>query len=182
MQVGADAVANGGGGATIRVLFDLGASGAWVVWDGCTTQGPVAMHPQYRPAAQHFANTSIVQTIYYGNGGPDQTMESWIVQDTVSVGGIPVLETKFGAAFNIPIDYDVDGNFGTLRQSVACAWLTRNVLPSRYCGGQLCVAYPNFVETGYLRGQLSAPVVFRVAGRDRSTSRRSEFDGRRRRR
>ncbi|EJD37929.1 acid protease [Auricularia subglabra TFB-10046 SS5] len=143
ISVGADAVANGGDGATIRVLFDLGASGAWVVWDGCTTPA-CAMHSRYRPSAQHFANASTTQTIYYGNGGPDQTLESWVVQDTVSVGGVPVLETKFGAGFNVPTDYDVDGNFGIAKS---------------YCGGRLCVAYPNFVEMGYMRGELSAPAV-----------------------
>ncbi|KAF8314074.1 acid protease [Clavulina sp. PMI_390] len=142
LALGANSPANGGSGQESEVLFDTGAGGAWVVWNGCT-ESQCANHNDYVESS-HVINETIIDTIVYGSGGPANTMVSYRVNDTVTFGSFSV-ETSFGASYSIPSGGEsIDGNFGMARS---------------YCNGKLCSNYPNFVEVMYQEGIISSPVI-----------------------
>lgn len=124
------------------VLFDSGASGDWVIWDGCTEDvcgtrpynNPLARsrvlrificvnlagHLTYSESKQHFFNFSIVDVEVFGDGGEANTLDTWRVNDTLGFVNISIPSTTFGAAFHIPTGGEgLDGNFGIAKGCVA---------------------------------------------------------------
>ncbi|KZV89990.1 acid protease [Exidia glandulosa HHB12029] len=137
LALGADSPLNGGSGAnTVEVLFDTGASSAWVDWIGCTDPDCGGSHHRYRPSSQHFFNSSIEDDIFFN----DQT---WRVNDTVTLGSLSIPSSTFGAAFGMDPE-TVDGNFGMAKS---------------YCNGVLCSLYPNFIENSFEQALLAAPAL-----------------------
>ncbi|KAH7073425.1 acid protease [Auriculariales sp. MPI-PUGE-AT-0066] len=136
--------ANGGNGDTVTVLFDSGATTVWLNWEGCTEPECQELTP-YHPSSKHFKNLTIEDTIAYGPGGPENTMRSWRVQDTVTMGSLTIPSTTFGAAFDLPGSQPFDGNFG---------------MGKSYCNGKLCTDYPALCgENMYDAKIITAPVV-----------------------
>ncbi|KZW03614.1 acid protease [Exidia glandulosa HHB12029] len=144
ISLGADSPLNGGNGDTVNVLFDTGATGDWVIWNGCE-QEQCQNHGQYKSSTSNFQNTSQTDIAVYGSGGPANTLGSWRITDTVTLGNATIQSTTFGACYQVPEGGEgLDGNFG---------------MAKAYCNGNLCGNYPSFVENMYEQGIISAPVL-----------------------
>lgn len=116
LVLGAQSPLNGGDSSTQnQILFDAGATGAWVVWIGCT-ESQCQGHNDYYPSSQNFYNSTIQDKEAYGSGGPANTLGTWRVNDTVTFGNVTIPSTTFGAAFELPKGGEsLDGNFGMAR-------------------------------------------------------------------
>ncbi|EJD42585.1 acid protease [Auricularia subglabra TFB-10046 SS5] len=144
ISLGADSPLNGGSGDTVNVLFDTGATGTWVIWDGCTQQ-QCQGHSTYKESSGNFANTTKTDIAVYGDGGPANTLGSWRISDTVTLGNATIPSSTFGACYQVPEGGEgLDGNFG---------------MGKSYCNGNLCGVYPSFVENMFDQGIISAPVL-----------------------
>ena len=135
-QLGADTTANGGTGKIVDVLLDTGASGAWVIWSGCTetvcTSGHIpslfahayspvvltANHNTYTPSTTGFSNSTKQHNLSYGAGGPDNTLGTWRVNDTLAFGNVTLNGATYGAAYSLPSggENGLDGNFGMAKR------------------------------------------------------------------
>jgi hypothetical protein len=125
---------------SILVLMDSGASGAWVVWSGCTD--PLcAGHATYTPSSKAF-NFSYIDQEFYTEDGLE--FDSWRMNDTLTYGNVSIPVT-FGAAFKLPDEETWDGNFG--------------IAKSVFVGGACGPNYAGFVESAYLSGAINAPVL-----------------------
>jgi hypothetical protein len=122
--------------------MDSGASGAWVVWSGCTD--PLCSgHTDYTPSPSAF-NFSIIDKQYYTENSLEY--DSWRMNDTLRIGNISTPFT-FGATFKLPVAQSSDGNFGVAKT---------------YFYGSACSSgknYVNFVESAYLSGAIKSPVL-----------------------
>lgn len=136
LALGADSPLNGGSGHTVDVLFDTGASAAWVDWVGCADPDCGGSHHRFTPSSQHFRNLSIQDTLF-------GSIQTWRVNDTMTLGSLSIPDSTFGAAFVLDAE-SLDGNFGMAKS---------------YCNGQLCVSYPNFIENSFEQGLLAAPAL-----------------------
>lgn len=91
LALGADSPLNGGSGHTVDVLFDTGASAAWVDWVGCADPDCGGSHHRFTPSSQHFRNLSIQDTLF-------GSIQTWRVNDTMTLGSLSIPDSTFGAA------------------------------------------------------------------------------------
>lgn len=83
-------------------------------------------HSPYTPSSTNFSNSTKQDNLVYGSGGPDNTLGTWRVNDTLSFGNATINVTTFGAAYSLPSGGEgMDGNFGMAK---GCANLCCYVL------------------------------------------------------
>ncbi|EJU04520.1 acid protease [Dacryopinax primogenitus] len=132
----------GGNTPALEVLLDFGHPNVWVISDLCNSNN-CAGHNKY-VRGPGFQTLSIQDTAIYGNGGPDDTLVSWRVTDSVTWGDNTIAKTTFGASVEIPTSESLDGNFGMAKSAYA-----------KCNGGE----YNNFLENMYMQGDVVNAVI-----------------------
>ncbi|EJT96505.1 acid protease, partial [Dacryopinax primogenitus] len=132
----------GGNKPALNVLLDTGAPNVWVISNLCNSNN-CAGHNKYAPGPG-FQNLSIQDTAVFGSGGPDNTLVTWRVNDSVTWGTSTIAETTIGAAVGIPTGETLDGNFGMAKSAYA------------KCGAG---NYNNFLENMFMQGDIVNAVI-----------------------